>query len=79
MAFHNGQMFSTMDADHDNKTEYSCAQMHHGAWWYNRCHESNLNGLYLRGNHTSYADGIGWHSFHGFQYSLKKVVMKIAP
>src|SRR6218665_1333563 len=33
MAFHNGQMFSTLDADHDNRTEFSCAQEYHGAWW----------------------------------------------
>lgn len=79
MAFHNGLMFSTLDADHDNRTEFSCAQVYHGAWWYNYCHHSNLNGLYLRGNHTSNTDGISWGAFRGKQYSLKVTEMKIAP
>ena len=79
MAFHNGLMFSTLDADHDNRTEFSCAQRYHGAWWYNYCHASNLNGLYLRGSHQSYADGIEWVGFRGHYYSLKNVEMKIAP
>ena len=75
---HNGMMFSTKDRDND-LTGGSCAQGYKGAWWYNKCHHSNLNGLYLRGNHTSYADGVNWLHWRGHQYSLKKTEMKIRP
>lgn len=74
MADHNGKVFSTKDADN-----HDCAHRYRGAWWYNYCHLANLNGLYLNGNITSYADGIIWWTFRGPQYSLKNVVMKIAP
>lgn len=40
---------------------------------------SNLNGLYLKGFTESYADGIVWASWRGFNYSLKYVHMAIRP
>lgn len=43
------------------------------------CHTSNLNGQYLRGAHASYADGVEWSSWTGWQYSLKFSEMKIRP
>ena len=69
--------FSTKDADHDLGSGH-CAQDYHGAWWYYYCHLSNLNGLYLRGPHKSYADGINWLAFRGHHYSLKGTEMKIS-
>jgi ficolin len=81
---HSGMKFSTYDVDNDRADEsYSrgeeCAKIFKGAWWYNQCHSSNLNGLYLNGSHTSYADGMEWASFEGLQYSLKGTEMKIGP
>ncbi len=77
MTYHNGFGFSTKDVDNDGRT-FSCAQQYRGAWWYgDKCHESNLNGFYLGGSHTSYADGIEWYHWHGFYYSLKATAMKI--
>ncbi|XP_029618059.1 fibrinogen C domain-containing protein 1-B isoform X2 [Salmo trutta] len=76
MLKHNGMKFTTKDQDNDH-SENNCASFYHGAWWYRNCHTSNLNGQYLRGPHTSYADGIEWSSWTGWQYSLKFAEMKI--
>ncbi|XP_060593263.1 uncharacterized protein LOC132747784, partial [Ruditapes philippinarum] len=58
LSLHDGNMFSTKDRDND-ESEDNCAQMFKGAWWYEKCHHSNLNGMYLSGSHSSYANGIG--------------------
>ena len=76
--------FSTKDNDNDLDDSSSppngiCAKRYHGAWWYNRCHRSNLNGLYLRGPYSSYADGVAWKAFRGWHYSLKRTEMKVKP
>ena len=75
--YQNGMQFSTKDADHDNKNNQNCAVSYHGAWWYNGCHQSNLNGFYYHGNHSSYAHGINWYHWKGHYYSMKKTTMKI--
>ncbi|CAM2103707.1 unnamed protein product [Caretta caretta] len=75
---HNGMMFSTHDHDND-VSSINCAIAFKGAWWYNECHSSNLNGLYLKGAHESYADGVNWKSSKGHNYSFKMTEMKIRP
>ena len=70
--------FTTRDQDNDNFRS-NCAIEYKGAWWYNKCHHSNLNGLYLRGSHSSYADGVNWKGWKGHYYSLKRTEMKIRP
>lgn len=76
---HKGAPFSTKDSDNDSSASGSCAISHHGAWWYTSCHVSNLNGAYHHGSHSSYADGINWHIWKGYNYSLRKAEMKIRP
>ncbi|CAH1958090.1 unnamed protein product [Acanthoscelides obtectus] len=71
-----GQKFSTYDQDHDN-SENNCAVTFTGAWWYNACHRSNLNGNYLRGE--SNESGMVWTKFRGIKYSLKTSRMMVRP
>uniref|UniRef100_A0A8D0C4U5 Fibrinogen C-terminal domain-containing protein n=1 Tax=Salvator merianae TaxID=96440 RepID=A0A8D0C4U5_SALMN len=75
---HRNAAFSTRDRDSDTHSR-NCAEMYKGGWWYTDCHYSNLNGLYLKGEHTSYANGINWSSGKGYHYSYKYVAMKIRP
>jgi len=70
--------FSTKDNDNDMYIGASCSLLYRGAWWYTNCGDTNLNALYLRGPHKSYADGIEWQAFRGYYYSLKTTEMKIA-
>lgn len=74
---HAEKPFSTKDRDHDMHANSSCALSYKGGWWYGSCHSSNLNGLFLNGTHTSYANGIEWFTWKNMNYSLPFVEMKI--
>ena len=74
---HNGMKFTTKDQDNDEYSPSNCATNFHGAWWYENCHDSYLNGNYLGGMHTSFADGIECQAWRGFYYSLKSTKMMI--
>ncbi|XP_029776503.1 ficolin-2 [Suricata suricatta] len=76
LSLHNSHPFSTKDQDNDSSSE-NCAQQYQGAWWYDKCHQSNLNGRYLGGSHSSFANGINWYSGKGYNYSYKVSEMKI--
>ena len=77
LSYDNGMKFSTKDQDNDMHEREDCATRFKGAWWYKNCHQSNLNGPYLSGAHTSYTDGVEWKTFRGYNYSLKISEMKL--
>ncbi|XP_038066388.1 uncharacterized protein LOC119736441 [Patiria miniata] len=74
--FHRGQPFSTKDRDND-AVNHSCAQKNTGAWWFNRCFISHLNGPYYPQGQVGRAEGVQWERWKGYNYSLKKCSMKM--
>ena len=74
LRYHNKMAFSTKDRD----SSISCAVGWTGAWWYNNCHNSNLNGKYL-GNVKGNAKGVDWWYFKQYHLSLKFTEMKLKP
>jgi len=81
LVHHLGRQFSTRDQDNDAWSG-SCAVRYKGGWWFDRCHESNLNGLYYHtGNYTSTDDdGVVWYYWkRNWFYSLRFTEMKVRP
>jgi len=76
LAYHNNMAFSTKDRDNDRWSSH-CAVSKTGAWWYNACWHSNLNGKYL-GDTTS-NQGILWYQWKNAALSLKFTEMKLRP
>ncbi|XP_049302346.1 ryncolin-2-like isoform X2 [Bactrocera dorsalis] len=77
---HRGEKFTTKDS-HNDKDASNCAVQYTGAWWCQKCHASNLNGLYLGGEFPKdqFAKGVVWQAWRGYYYSLKYVHMAIRP
>ena len=74
LAYHNYRAFSTKDRDNDGDSSRKCAVMYAGAWWFNDCYDSDLNGKYLINKQDN--RGIRWHHFRGI-LSLKFSEMKL--
>ena len=72
LAYHNLQKFSTKDDDND-KDSGNCAVRYSGAWWYNKCYYTNLNGLYTDQSYK----GVHWHHFKRNYYLLSFAEMKV--
>jgi len=76
LAWHNNMAFSTKDRDNDRGSSRNCAVEYTGAWWYNICHHSNLNGQYLGDKRDD--RGARWSGFRS-NLSLKFTEMKLRP
>ena len=78
---HSGMKFTTEDKDNDKQPRHNCAHKYKGAWWYEDCHESNLNGPYESGEGND--PGVTWKTWfrgdRGLAYSLKTTEMKLCP
>ena len=74
LGWHNGWRFSTRDNDNDVWSD-NCAQTHTGAWWYNHCHHSSLNGRYFN-TATNNIQGIQWYHWKNKYITLKFTEMK---
>ena len=70
LSYHNGMMFTTKDRDNDKNKNDNCATTRKGAWWFNNCARSNLNGQYMK---------IKWQKWKNNSKSTEKVEMKIRP
>ena len=64
----NGMPFSTYDRDND-RSSGNCAITWQGAWWYNDCTHSNLNGLYRDGQNNY--RGVTWRYFNATALSYR--------
>ncbi|XP_063915259.1 fibrinogen C domain-containing protein 1-like [Zophobas morio] len=68
-----GMKFTTKDKDNDIAPKGNCAITYTGAWWYNKCHQSQLTGVYTEKKNKY--KGLRW----GERFFLKKARMLIRP
>jgi len=76
VTYNKGHRFTTYDQDNDGSSHLNCAVDRRGAWWYDACSYSNLNGQY---NNTANSKGINWGHWKSYTYSLRFTEMKIRP
>ena len=74
---HNGMEFTTRDRDNDRHGSGNCAVDWQGAWWYDNCLASSLNGQYRSGANDP--RGVTWRTFYtgAVYYSVKWSEMKL--
>lgn len=62
----------------NGKSNYNCAEIQKGAWWYKSCYKPNLKGLYYQRNYSGgWADVIVRETWKGLRYFVKATEMKI--
>ncbi|XP_063396370.1 ryncolin-2-like [Mytilus trossulus] len=78
LSLHHEVQFSTRDQDNDVQRK-DCAGSNKGAWWYENCSHSSLNGQYIKGTDGVAGKnmGINWEKFRSDYYSMKTASMKL--
>jgi len=76
LTYHNNMAFSTKERDNDRYSG-NCAVKFTGAWWYNDCFYSNLNGQYLGKKYDR--KGLRWYYYKQNDLSFKSTEMKLRP
>ncbi|KAJ8030197.1 Fibrinogen-like protein A [Holothuria leucospilota] len=71
------QYFTTYDQENDAHTDFHCARLHHGGWWYYMCSQARLNSLYQSKSAPDIT--IVWANLPGGRNQLKYTEMKIRP
>ncbi|KAK7106248.1 microfibril-associated glycoprotein 4-like [Littorina saxatilis] len=79
LARNSGYQFTTYDADNDIQKNINCANKLNGGWWFVKCGDSNLNGLYMNSSDAPDTNGVRYKQWLGTEYSLKFAQMKIRP
>ncbi|SPP84542.1 techylectin-5A [Drosophila guanche] len=77
LEYHNKMDFSTCDRRNDQspRENVPCAVRFGSGWWFDRCQECNLNGIYP----GSGGSGIIWADWRSGNYTLKTARMMIRP
>lgn len=73
LKYHRGNNFTTWDRDND-RSPFNCASDHRGAWWYEYCTESHLNGRYIQ---KDYKQSNNWYHLNNDHKGLKMTKMLI--
>uniref|UniRef100_A0A8D8CK00 Angiopoietin-related protein 1 n=1 Tax=Culex pipiens TaxID=7175 RepID=A0A8D8CK00_CULPI len=73
LVYHKNMKFTTLDSDNDANAA-NCAETNTGAWWYNSCHHSNLNGQFMNANDVR---SVTWYHFKSAHYGLRYTRMMI--
>ena len=75
LSSHNGMQFTTKDRGNDQSASGNYASIPSGAWWFEGCYYSNLNGLYRF--RTSWGN-IHWYPLaDGAEHAMKFTQMKM--
>nr|XP_039260832.1 microfibril-associated glycoprotein 4-like [Styela clava] len=75
LTYHTNMQFSTKDSDNDRELPGNCAIARRGAWWYNQCYHSNLNGMYYQYGQDT-VRSVNWYHWKSNHQSLKFSEMK---
>ncbi|XP_033630602.1 ficolin-2-like [Asterias rubens] len=79
LTYHHGRPFTTFDSDNDRLVEDNCARKYVGAWWFNNCVLSHLNGVYYQTGEVENHQGVLWsvENYWKQNTSQKNCSMKI--